>query len=365
MAEAGANLTYNFCSGPAMLPEPVLVRAQSELLSFQGLGISEMEMSHRSPQFLSILDQAENNLRKLMDIPPQYSVLFMQGGASLQFSAVPLNLANKHGRVGFINTGYWSQKAMAETARFADVVEIASSVDSEFKQAVYPERLNGEGFDYIHFTPNETIGGVEFFDLPDCGNTPLVADMSSCILSRPIDVKRFGLIYAGAQKNIGPAGLAVVVVRNDLIGRASDATPRLLNYQTVISEHSMANTPPTFAIYLANLVFEWLIVRGGVKEMERKNQEKATLLYSCIDGSQMIFNDVEPSSRSRMNVPFQFYDETLLPLFLASANEHGLLNLQGHRSSGGCRASIYNAMPIEGVVSLIEFIKEFEKSHVK
>jgi phosphoserine aminotransferase len=365
MAAAGANRVYNFCSGPAMLPEPVLARAQSELLSFQGLGISEMEMSHRSPQFLSILDQAEKNLRSLMDIPPEYSVLFMQGGASLQFSAVPLNLASRYGRIGFVNTGYWSQKAIAEAKRYADVVEIASSDESGYKQVVYPDAKAIQALDYIHYTPNETIGGVEFFEVPECSNVPLVADMSSCILSRPFDVNQFGLIYAGAQKNIGPAGLGVVIVRNDLLGNASGNTPRLLNYTTVRQENSMANTPPTFAIYLANLVFEWLIDLGGIEEIENRNIEKAKMLYAAIDESKMIYNDIEPSSRSRMNVPFSFVDSGWLEPFLKASESAGLLNLKGHRSSGGCRASIYNAMPKEGVATLIKFIKEFEKSHVR
>jgi phosphoserine aminotransferase len=301
-----------------------------------------------------------------MSIPKNYRVLFMQGGASLQFSAVPLNLAKQHFRAGYFNTGYWSQKAMAEAKTYVDVVELANSAASGFKS--FPQMLQpiDEQMDYIHCTPNETIGGVELYDWPDTFSIPLVADMSSTILSRPFDVSRFGVIYAGAQKNIGPAGLAIVIVREDLLaGSEVDADiPKLLNYQALANANSMLNTPPTFAIYLANLVFDWLIEQGGVSAIEKMNLLKASILYDAIEESTLVNNDIEPGLRSRMNVPFFFHDTDLQNDYLKQAEENGLLNLNGHRSAGGCRASIYNAMPLEGVEALVQNLKEFEKNHV-
>ena len=365
MVQASAKQVFNFCSGPAMLPEPVMARANEEFLNYHQVGISVMEMSHRSPHFIAILESAERQFRQLLSIPTNYSVLFMQGGASLQFSAIPLNLMSRFGRAGFIDTGYWSQQAMNEAARFGEVVTIASSASNGYKTVV-PESKIGipTDVDYIHYTPNETIGGVAFSYVPKTGDIPLVADMSSCILSTEIDVTQFGLIYAGAQKNIGPAGLGVVIVRNDLLGKARPNTPRLLNYQTVLDADSMANTPPTFAIYLADLVFQWLSENQRHHQIMQANVEKAAMLYQAIDDSAVVYNDIEHHSRSTMNVPFYFYDEALTADFLAEAERCGLLNLQGHRSQGGCRASIYNAMPLHGVKKLVEFIKIFEKKHV-
>lgn len=366
MQDAGAKSVFNFCSGPAMLPKPVMEKVQAELLNFQNTGISVMEMSHRSDEFLSILASAEDKIRQLISIPKNYRVLFMQGGASLQFSAVPLNLATQHFRAGYFNTGYWSQKAMAEATTYLDVVELASSENSGFKSFPQMRHPIDDQMDFLHCTPNETIGGVELYDWPETFNIPLVADMSSCILSRPIDVSRFGVIYAGAQKNIGPAGLTIVIVREDLLADSEvDADiPKLLNYREISSANSMANTPPTFAIYLANLVFDWLMEQGGVEQMEKRNAEKADLLYQAIDDCDLVYNDVEPSLRSRMNVPFFFSDSELQQSFLAQADKKGLLNLKGHRSVGGCRASIYNAMPVEGVLALVDYLKMFEKKHV-
>ena len=365
MVQASAKQVFNFCSGPAMLPESVMIRAQHEFLDYQKTGISIMEMSHRSPHFMSILESAEQNLRRLLTIPSQYSVLFMQGGASLQFSAIPLNLMRKYKRAGFLDTGYWSRQAMQEAARFGDVVCVGSSADKQYKSSIVASTIELPGdIDYLHYTPNETIDGVAFSYVPDTLNVPLVADMSSCILSSAIDVSQFGLIYAGAQKNIGPAGLGVVIVRNDLLGSAMPSTPRLMNYQTVLSAQSMANTPPTYAIYLANLVFEWLLAGSHYLDVQQLNVKKAALLYAALDESPLVFNDVESDSRSIMNVPFFFNNEALTPLFLKEAEDFGLLNLKGHRSSGGCRASIYNAMPVQGVEKLVEFIKLFENKYV-
>jgi phosphoserine aminotransferase len=363
MVGAGAKTIYNFCSGPAMLPTSVLERAQTELLSFNQKGISVLEMSHRSPEFLSILESAESRLRRLLSIPNNYSVLFMQGGASQQFSAIPLNLMAKYKRSGYLTSGYWSNKAINEAKKYGEVVEFSSDQLFRYDLEGVDEGIFSR-LDYIHYTPNETIDGTQIFDIPETGDIPLVADMSSCILSELLNIERFGLIYAGAQKNIGPAGMAVVIVRNDLIGTAHAMTPRLLNYEAVLSENSMANTPPTFAIYLADLVFEWLEVQGGVRAISALNKAKAQLLYKALDKSELVFNNVDPSARSKMNVPFQLKRDELTSEFLSEAEKFGLFNLKGHRSAGGCRASIYNAMPLEGVQKLVEFIKIFEKKHV-
>lgn len=361
-----AQTVFNFCSGPAMLPAPVLQQAQRELTDYRGMGVSVMELSHRSDAFQDVLHSAETGLRRLMNVPDNYRVLFMAGGASVHFSAVPLNLLRQNGRAGYINSGYWAGKAMSEAARYGEVVELGTSAHSNFRSwPVIKDIADWPAVDYLHYTPNETIGGVECFDIPDVpGNIPIVADMSSCILSRPFDVSRFGLIYAGAQKNIGPAGLGVVIVRKDLLGRSQGHCPRLLNYGEVDSQNSMANTPPTFAIYLADLVFKWCQAQGGVPSLAKHNQAKSDMLYRTIDGSSLLYNDVATGARSRMNVPFFFYRPELQNLFLQQAEAAGLLNLTGHRSVGGCRASLYNAMPSDGVRALTEFMIEFENSHV-
>jgi len=352
---------YNFCAGPAALPETVLEIARDELLDWRGSGLSVMEMSHRSPELVGIAEAAEATLRKLMGISDDYAVLFMQGGASTQFSAVPLNLLAGHGGADYVNTGQWSKKAIAEGRRFTDVNVVASSEETNFSTIPPQEEWQlGDNAAYMHFTPNETIGGVEFFWTPSV-DVPLVADMSSTILSRPIDVADFGVIYAGAQKNIGPAGLTLVIVRRDLLGNADARCPAMLNWQTAADNDSMYNTPPTFALYLAGLVFEWLDGRGGLEAMEAINRRKAEKLYAAIDGSDFYANPVEIASRSLMNIPFTLADESLDKQFLAESEQAGLLNLKGHRSVGGMRASIYNAVGEDAVDALIAFMREFER----
>ncbi|MEM8500882.1 MAG: 3-phosphoserine/phosphohydroxythreonine transaminase [Pseudomonadota bacterium] len=354
---------YNFCAGPAALPEAVLEQAQAELLDWQGRGLSVMEMSHRSKEFVSIAEQAEADLRELLAVPDDYSVLFVQGGATAQFSAVPLNLLQGSGKADYVNTGQWSKKAIAEAKRYCDVNVVATSESSNFSTIPEPaEWQTDEDAAYLHYTPNETIGGVEFHWLPRV-SVPLVADMSSTILSRPIDVSQFGLIYAGAQKNVGPAGLTLVIVRKELLGQAHELTPATLNYQTIDHGKSMLNTPPTFAWYLAGLVFDWLKQGGGLEAQAHRNHQKATSLYQFIDESGFYSNPVEQQSRSWMNVPFTLADNTLDKTFLASAEEHGLLNLAGHRSVGGMRASLYNAVGMEAVEALLEFMRVFEQQH--
>jgi len=365
MALSGAKSVFNFCSGPAMLPSAVMQKAQSEFVNYQNLGVSIMEMSHRSETFQSVICAAESNLRKLLSVPKNYKVLFMQGGASLQFAAVPMNLMRTAQKAGFLDTGYWSKKAISEAKKFGSVDVVASTESSQYKAGLPQSDLNLQrDLSYLHYTPNETIDGAEFGYIPDSGEVPLVADMSSCILSAPIDVSKFGLIYAGAQKNIGPAGLAVVIVRDDLIGHASEQTPRLLNYQEVVDQNSLANTPPTYAIYLANLVFQWLLDLGGLSAIAKINKEKSECLYRAIDDSSLFYNDVELSIRSKMNVPIFMKNISLMDNFITEAEAAGLMNLLGHRSRGGLRASIYNAMPIEGVKALVEFIKIFENKYV-
>lgn len=355
---------YNFSAGPAMLPEPVLARIREELLDWQGTGMSVMEVSHRSKEFIAVAEKAESDLRQLLGIPDSYCVLFPQGGASLQFSMVPLNLATAGARVDYLDTGTWSGKAIKEAQRFCDVHIAASAADNGFK-AIPPTsqwQLSPQA-EYLHYTPNETIGGVEFHFVPDAAGVPLVADMSSTILSRPIDVTRFGVIYAGAQKNIGPAGLCVVIVRRDLLNRCRQGVPSLLNWTEYEQSGSMGNTPPTFAWYVAGLVFEYLIELGGLEAMQQRNERKARLLYDAIDQSGFYSNPVAAECRSWMNVPFILADAALDATFLQEANTRGLTNLKGHRSVGGMRASIYNAMPEEGVMALIEFMREFENRH--
>lgn len=353
----------NFCAGPAALPESVLSRARDELLDWQGRGLSVMEMSHRSDEFVAIAERAERDLRDLLGVSDDYAVLFLQGGATLQFSAVPLNLSADNAVVDYVNSGQWSKKAIAEAQRYCRVNVVASSAADNFTYMPDFEQwqLSSDAA-YLHYTPNETIGGVECFWVPDV-KVPLVADMSSTILSRPIDVSAFGVIYAGAQKNIGPAGLTLVIVRRDLLGRSRSYTPTLLDYQAQAQEGSMLNTPPTLAWYLAGLVFDWLKQQGGLAAMEQVNRRKAARLYAAIDDSDFYSNPVRPHDRSLMNVPFTLADPALDKVFLAEAEEAGLLNLKGHRSVGGMRASIYNAVPEEAVARLIRFMQDFEQRH--
>lgn len=344
---------YNFCSGPAMLPEAVMNQAQEELPNWHGSGMSVMELSHRSKEFLGVIEHAEASLRSLMQIPDDFAVLFMPGGATLQFSCVPMNLMPRGGAAEFLDTGAWSAKAIKEASRYGETRVLASTKGEGYKRAVRAEEFSvSADAAYLHYTPNETIGGVEFNYVPATGSVPLVADMSSNILSRPIKVEDFDLIYAGAQKNIGPAGLTLVIVRKSLIGEVMHDTPSLLSYKAQVENGSMVNTPPTFAIYLAGLVFDWLEGQGGVRSMEAINAEKAAVLYDAIDRSDFYSNPIALEHRSRMNVPFILANESLNERFLAEADAAGLYNLQGHRSVGGMRASIYNAMPLAGVQAL-------------
>ncbi len=353
---------FNFSAGPAALPEAVLERAREELLDWHGAGMSVMEMSHRGKEFMSIAQQAEADLRELMAIPDDYKVLFLQGGASLQFAMVPLNLMGQGGRADYYLTGAWSKKAIAEAKRFGEVKVVADTSDSKFTTLPAEGSVSfSPDAAYVHYTPNETIQGVEFPYVPDTGDIPLVADMSSTILSRPIDVSRFGIIYAGAQKNVGPAGLTLVIVREDLIGKAADSVPVMLNYATHAENGSMYNTPPTYAWYLAGLVFQWLKEQGGLERMAEINRRKAAMLYDAIDASDFYDNPVEKPFRSWMNVPFTLAKPDLDAKFLEEAAAAGLKTLKGHRSIGGMRASIYNAMPEEGVKALVDFMAEFER----
>ena len=354
---------YNFSAGPAVLPHEVLQQAQAELLDWHGSGMSVMEMSHRGKEFISIAADAEKDLRELLAIPANYKVLFLQGGAHLQFSMIPLNLLRGKTSADYVNTGEWSKKAIGEAKKFCNVNVVANNSD---KNCTYVPAFNTWKCDanaaYLHYTPNETIGGVEFNWVPQTAAVPLVADMSSNILSREIDVSKFGLIYAGAQKNIGPAGLTLVIVRDDLIGEVAAGTPTMLDYKTHADNESMYNTPPTFAIYMAGLVFQWLKKNGGIAAMEQNNIAKANLLYDAIDASNGFYNcPVNKADRSRMNVPFTLKDAALDGDFLKQADARGLLQLKGHRSVGGMRASIYNAMPLAGVQALVNFMGEFAK----
>ncbi len=352
---------YNFCAGPASLPESVLEIAREDMLEWHGTGLSLMEMSHRSPEVVGVAQHAEQTLRTLLGISDAYAVLFLQGGASTQFSAVPLNLLGEHRGADYVNTGEWSKKAIEEGRRYGEVNVVASSQNTNFSTIPpQPEWQLGADAAYLHYTPNETIGGVEYFWTPQV-NVPLVADMSSTILSRPIPVKDFGVIYAGAQKNIGPAGLTVVIVRRDLLGKAHALCPAMLNWQIAADNDSMYNTPPTFALYLAALVFDWLEELGGLDAMEALNRRKAQKLYAAIDSSDFYANPVELPSRSLMNVPFTLADAGLDKLFLKESEAAGLLNLKGHRSVGGMRASLYNAVSEAAVDALITFMQDFEQ----
>ncbi len=355
---------YNFSAGPSVLPKPVLEKVQQELQSYQGLGMSVMELSHRSSHFEEIIKQAEQLLRELMHIPDNYKVLFTQGGASLQFSMVPMNLMNQHNHAYYVNTGSWSEKAIKEAKKQGEVSILASSKDQNFTTIPSINKSDIDpNTDYIHITTNNTIKGTRFTEIPDTGDVPLVADMSSNIISEDFDVSKFDLIYAGAQKNMGPAGVTVVIVREDLIGTHQEDLPAMLDYETYANAGSLYNTPPTFQIYVTKLVLEWIKNLGGVEAIEKMNHEKAALLYNYIDQSPLFSNYVEVESRSLMNIPFTTNSEELDQEFLKLAESKGLLSLKGHRSTGGMRASLYNAMPLEGVQTLIDFMKEFEAKH--
>ncbi|MFP1684492.1 3-phosphoserine/phosphohydroxythreonine transaminase [Alloalcanivorax sp. C16-1] len=352
---------FNFCAGPASLPSTVLLQAQRDLLNYRDSGMSVMEMSHRDQVIVEMAEKAERDLRDLLAIPDDYAVLFLQGGASSQFAMVPMNLLGDAGTADYVNTGQWSSKAIKEARRFCDVNVVASSEDANF---TYVPTLSGwklsDDAAYVHYCPNETIGGLEFDFIPEV-DKPLVADMSSTLLSRPLDVSRFGLIYAGAQKNIGPAGLTLVIVRKDLLGRAGPQVPSMFDYKIHADNGSMYNTPPTFSWYLAGLVFEWLKEQGGLEAMGEINRRKAAMLYDFIDGSDFYSNPVRPSQRSLMNVPFVLADSALDQAFLDGAFDADLQNLKGHRSVGGMRASIYNAVPELAVEVLVEYMADFEK----
>ena len=355
---------FNFCAGPAALPEAVLQRAQAELLDWHGKGLSVMEMSHRSDEYTAIAEKAERELRDLLAIPSNYKVLFLQGGASQQFAEIPLNLLPEDGVADYIETGIWSKKAIEEAQRFGNVNVAASAKGYDyFAIPGQNEWQLSKDAAYVHYASNETIGGLQFDWVPEVGDTPLVVDMSSDILSREIDVSRFGLIYAGAQKNIGPSGLVVAIIREDLLGRARSICPTMLNYKVAADNGSMYNTPATYSWYLSGLVFEWLKEQGGIKAMEQRNRAKKDLLYKAIDASDFYTNPIQTNARSWMNVPFRLADEKLDKAFLAGADARGLLNLKGHRSVGGMRASIYNATGLDAVEALVAYMAEFEKEH--
>ena len=355
---------FNFSAGPAALPESVLQRAQAEWMDFRGAGMAVMEMSHRGKTFMAVAEKAERDLRTLLAVPEDYAVLFLQGGATGQFAAVPLNLRNGSQGMDYIDTGAWSGKAIKEAQKYGPVNIVASSQSHGYASIPDPATwtLDPDAA-YVHYTPNETIGGVEFHFVPDSGPVPLVADMSSTILSRPLDVSRYGVIYAGAQKNIGPAGLTLVIVRRDLLARKSPAVPAVFDYALQAKNDSMYNTPPTLAWYLSGLVFEWLLEQGGLAAMGEVNQRKAGKLYHFVDNSEFYRNPVEPSARSWMNVPFILADDALDGSFLKQAADAGLSGLKGHRSVGGMRASIYNAVPEAAVDTLVEFMADFEQRH--
>lgn len=355
---------YNFCAGPAALPTDVLIQAQADLLNWQGKGLSVMEMSHRSPEFVGIAKKAEQDLRDLMVIPDSYKVLFMQGGASSQFTMIPMNLLRGKKSADYINTGQWSKKAIAEAKRFCDVNVAATTEGNKFTSAPTQEelKLNPEAA-YVHYTPNETIGGVQFDYIPETNGVPLIADYSSSILSEEIDVSKFAMIYAGAQKNIGPAGLCIVIIREDFLGDTLEGTPTMFDYKVMADNESMYNTPPTYGWYLAGLVFAWLKELGGVKAMAEINQRKAKKLYGFIDTCAFYANPVAINNRSMMNVPFTLADSNLDKAFLAASQKAGLLNLAGHRSVGGMRASIYNAVEEKAVDALIAFMADFAKEN--
>ncbi|MCX7109446.1 MAG: 3-phosphoserine/phosphohydroxythreonine transaminase [Proteobacteria bacterium] len=355
---------YNFSAGPSAMPEAVLQRAKDEMLEWGKSGMSVMEMSHRGKDFVGIAEKAEADFRELLGVPANYKVLFLAGGATGQFAAIPMNFLGGKTSANYVNTGIWSGKAISEAKKYAEVKVAASSKENGFKNipARADWKIDPEAA-YLHYTSNETINGVEFQDIPAAGGLPLVCDMSSNILSRPVDVGQFGLIYAGAQKNMGPAGIAVVIVRDDLIGQALPITPSIFDYKTQAENGSMINTPPTYNWYLLGLVLEWVKEQGGLAAMEAQNKAKAAKLYAAIDASPFYANPVEPASRSRMNVPFTLANPELEKTFAAEAKAAGLVSLGGHRSVGGMRASIYNAMPAAGVDALIAFMAEFKRKN--
>lgn len=355
---------YNFSAGPAGLPKAVMEKAQAEFINWNGLGTSVMEISHRSKEFIKVAEEAEQDLRDLLNIPDNYKVLFCQGGARAQFAAVPLNLLGSANKATYIDAGYWAESAIKEAKKYCEVDVYDAKVEKDGKSAVADAsewKIDPESA-YVHFCPNETIDGIEISDLP-VTDKPIVADMSSNILSRQIDVSKYGVIYAGAQKNIGPAGICIAIVRDDLLDLASDLLPSFISYKVLAEKDSMFNTPPTFAWYLSGLVFKWLKEHGGVPAMEQTNREKAEILYGYIDSSSFYKNDIYPANRSRMNVPFQLAKPDLDALFLEQAEARGLVALKGHRAVGGMRASIYNAMTVEGVQALVDFMKEFEANN--
>ncbi len=353
---------HNFCAGPAALPQAVLSEAQHDLLSWKGRGLSVMEMSHRGADFISIAEQAEQDLRELLDVPAHYKVLFLQGGASLQFAQIPMNLLRQRRKIDLVHTGMWSGKALQEARKYAEVNVVASDEAHGFRTVpAFDTWRVSEDAAYLHYTPNETIHGVEFNYIPE-HTAPLVADFSSSLLSEPLQVSRFGLIYAGAQKNIGPAGLTLVIVREDLIGEVLPGTPTMLDYKVAASHGSMYNTPPTYSWYLAGLVFKWIKHQGGLAAMAQLNLEKSRRLYATIEKSGGFYhNPVSPSYRSRMNVPFTIQDTQLESVFLRDAEAAGLVNLAGHRSVGGMRASLYNAVGLDAVDALVDFMHDFQK----
>lgn len=355
---------YNFSAGPATLPEEVLKKAADQMLEYGDSGQSVMEMSHRSKEYQAIIDETEARLRKVMNIPDNYKVLFLQGGASSQFAMIPLNLMNKTGKADFVLTGQWATKAYQEAVKLCGEENcnvVASSKDKTFS---YIPELDKSKFnptaDYFHICQNNTIYGTKWAELPDTGNVPLVADLSSCILSEPVDVSKYGMIYAGAQKNMGPAGLTVVIIREDLIGNAKEGTPTMFDYETHAKNGSMYNTPPTYGIYILDLVLEWVESKGGLEAMKELNEKKASIIYDFLDKSEMFKPTVQGKDRSLMNVPFVTGNADLDAKFVAEAKANGFINIKGHRSVGGMRASIYNAMPIEGVQKLVDFMAKFE-----
>lgn len=363
---------FNFSAGPAMLPPSVMEKAQREFINWNNQGCSVMEMSHRSKEYIAVAEKATSDLKKLLSVPDNYKILFVHGGGRGQFSAVPLNLSKDGDSADHLVTGSWSKGAVAEAHNFltANVVSpntasqnAPNQNEKQAKITVAPQRewKLDDNAAYFHYCPNETVDGVEIDWIPDTGSVPLVADMSSNILSKKIDLNDYGLVYAGAQKNIGPSGLSVVIVREDLLGKARKQTPQIMNYEVIAKQDSMYNTPPTFAWYLAGLVFEWLLESGGVEAMEKRNAEKSKLLYQCIDANDLYFNNVDSQYRSRMNIPFHLNDPELNTLFLKESESAGLKALKGHRIVGGMRASIYNAMPLEGVQALVDFMNNFSK----
>jgi len=356
--------TFNFSAGPAVLPESVLRRAADEMLDWHGSGMSVMEMSHRGKEFIGIAKKAEADFRKLLGVPDNYRVLFLQGGAMAENALIPMNLLGDKTSADYVNTGEWSKKSIKEAGKYCRVNVAASAADRDFTYVPAQEtwRLDPNAA-YVHICTNETIGGVEYHWVPDTHGVPLVADMSSHLLSRPVDVSKYGVIYGGAQKNIGPAGLTLVVVRDDLLGRALPITPSAFNWKEQAEHDSMLNTPPTYSIYIAGLVFEWLLDQGGIPAIEQKNIAKAALLYDYLDQSGFYSNPVAKGDRSRMNIPFRLADSSLDEAFLQGAQQNHMVQLKGHRVVGGMRASIYNAMPVEGVQTLVAYMKEFERTH--